>query len=66
MFLVHSNQDDNAKRFESQRYYLPRGIIKNYNIIINRKKLYVPGCVGQFKNPGDAIVANESMFDLTI
>ena len=37
--LVYSNQDDNAERFKSRRYYLPKGIIKNYNVIINRKKL---------------------------
>ena len=36
--LVYSNQDDNAKRFKTQTYYVPKGTIKNYNII-NRKKL---------------------------
>ena len=35
--LVHSNQDDDSKRFRSWRYYLPKGIIKNYNVIINGK-----------------------------
>ena len=38
--LVHPNQDDNAKRFNAGKYYLPKGIIKNYNIIINRKNFY--------------------------
>ena len=38
--LVYSNQDDNAKGFKSQRYYLPKGIIKSYNIIINGKDFY--------------------------
>ena len=38
--LVYSNQDDNSKRFEAKRYYLPKGIIKNYNVIINRKNFY--------------------------
>ena len=33
--LVYSNQDDNSKRFKTRRYYLPKGIIKNYNVIIN-------------------------------
>ena len=33
--FVHSNQDDDPKRFKSQIYYLPKGIIKNYNVIIN-------------------------------
>ena len=27
-------------RFKTQRYYLPKGIIKNYNVIINGKKNY--------------------------
>ena len=36
-FLVYSNQDNNTKRFKSQRYYLPKGVTKNYNFIINRK-----------------------------
>ena len=35
--LIYSNQDDNGKRFKSRRYYLPKGIIKNYNAIINGK-----------------------------
>ena len=38
-FLVYSNADDNAKRYNAQRYYLPKGIIKNYEII-NRKNFY--------------------------
>ena len=37
--LVYSNQDD-AKRFKSRRYYLPKGIIKNYNMITNGKNFY--------------------------
>ena len=39
-FVVHSKEDDNTKRHRAQRYYLPNGIIKNYNIIINGKKFY--------------------------
>ena len=35
--LVYSNQDANAKKFNARKYYLPKGIIKNYNVIINRK-----------------------------
>ena len=38
--LVHSNVGDNIQRCRAQRYYLPKGIIKNYNIIINGKKFY--------------------------
>ena len=33
-------QDANAKRFNARKYYLPKGIIKNYNIIVNRKNFY--------------------------
>ena len=32
--LVHSNKDDNSKRFKTRRYHLPKGTIKNCNIII--------------------------------
>ena len=38
--FVHSNQVDDSKRFKSQIYYLPKGIIKNYNVIINGKNFY--------------------------
>ena len=38
--LVFSNQDADHERFKSKRYYLPKGKIKNYNFIINRKSLY--------------------------
>ena len=27
-------------RFKTRRYYLPKGLIKNYNVIINGKKIY--------------------------
>ena len=32
--LVYANEDDDFKRFKTRRYYLPKRIIKNYNIII--------------------------------
>ena len=35
---VYSNQDDNAVTFKTRRYHLPKGIIDNYNIIINNVK----------------------------
>ena len=35
--LVYINQGNNAKRFNVQKFHLPKGIIKNYNVIINRK-----------------------------
>ena len=38
--LVYSNQDDNSKRFKAKAYYLPKGIIDNYNVIINGKNFY--------------------------
>ena len=34
------NRDNDIKRFKPRRYYLPRCVIKNYNIIINGKKIY--------------------------
>ena len=38
--MVYSNIDDNAKRFKDERCYLPKGIIKSYNIMINGKILW--------------------------
>ena len=38
--LVYKNDANNAKRFNAQKYYLPKGKIKNYNLIINGKNLY--------------------------
>ena len=38
--LVNSNQEGNIKRFKTQRYYLPKGIIDNCNLIINGKNVY--------------------------
>ena len=38
--LVYSNQDDNAKRIKTRRYYLLKGISDNYNVIINRENFY--------------------------
>ena len=39
-YSVYPNQHTNAKRFKYWRYYLPKGIIDNCNIIINGKKFY--------------------------
>ena len=33
----------NAKRFNARKYYLLKGIVKNYNIIINWKNFYDQG-----------------------
>ena len=38
--LVCSNFSNDGKRFSVRRYYLPKGIIKNYNIIIDWKNFY--------------------------
>ena len=38
--LVYSNQDNDAKRFKTQIYYLREGIIMNNKVIINGKNLY--------------------------
>ena len=38
--LIYLNRDNDVKRFNAQRYYLHKGIIKNYNAIINGKNFY--------------------------
>ena len=38
--LVYTNQDAHAKRFKAKIYYVPKGIIDNYNVIISGKNLY--------------------------
>ena len=38
--LVYSNQDAASKRFKAKRYYLPKEIMDDYNLIINEKSLY--------------------------
>ena len=40
--LVYSNQDANAIKFKARRYYLPKSITKNYNVIINGENFYEP------------------------
>ena len=37
---VYTNHGDNVKRFNPWKYYLPKGTIKNYNVIINAKDFY--------------------------
>ena len=36
--LVYSNEHAASKTFKAKRYYLPKDMIKNYNVIINEKK----------------------------
>ena len=38
--LVYSNKNENEKRYKARSYYLPKGVIRNYNIIINGKNFY--------------------------
>ena len=38
--LGHSNQNDNSTRLKAQRYPLPKGVIKNYKVIIDGKSFY--------------------------
>ena len=38
--LVYSNHDNNANRFKAKVCYLLKGIMKNYNVIINGKNFY--------------------------
>ena len=38
--LIYPNVANNAKRHSAKKYYLPRGRIKNYNVIINGKNFY--------------------------
>ena len=33
-------KDGKAKRYRARRYYLPKGIIKNYNVSINGEAFY--------------------------
>ena len=38
--LAYTNVDDNTKRFNARKYYLPKDVIKNFNAIINQKNFY--------------------------
>ena len=38
--LVYTNEGKNAKKSNAQKYHLPNGINKNYNVIINGKNFY--------------------------
>ena len=38
--LVYPNRDNSVKIFNAEKYYLPKGIIKNSNVIINGKNFY--------------------------
>ena len=38
--LVYTNEANDAKRFNAGKYYLPKSIIKNHNVIIDGKNFY--------------------------
>ena len=38
--VVTLSADDYAKRYKAKRYYLPKVITKNFNVIINRKNFH--------------------------
>ena len=37
---VYLNRDSDVKQFKTRKYFLPKGIIKNYNVIIIGKNFY--------------------------
>ena len=49
LFLFYTNEDGNAKRFKAKMYYLPKGIIDNYKIIINGKNFFDQGIESDIK-----------------
>ena len=38
--LIYTNQDAASRKFKVKKYHIPKGIIDNYNVIINRKNFY--------------------------
>ena len=38
--LAYLNRNNDVKKFKALRYYLPKGIINNYSVIINGKNFY--------------------------
>ena len=38
--LIYLNRNTDVKWFDARKYYLPKGIIKYYNVIINTKNFY--------------------------
>ena len=47
--LVYTNEAKDAKKFNAGKYQLPKGIIKNHNVIINGKKVYGQTCDSDIK-----------------
>ena len=38
--FIYPNQNDSVRRFNDKKYYLPKDIIRKYNLIINGKNFY--------------------------
>ena len=38
--LIYLNKNKDVKRFSARKYYLPKSLIENYNIVMNGKKLF--------------------------
>ena len=49
LVLVYTNQNAASRRFKAKIYYLPKGIIDNYNVIINGKNVYDQGIDSDIK-----------------
>ena len=39
--MVYFNWNKNLKQYKGRTYYLPTGIVKNYNVTISEKNLFV-------------------------
>ena len=39
---VYSNQNTASRKFKTKRFYSPKGIIDNYNVIVHLKNVYDP------------------------
>ena len=38
--LVYLNQENDSKRFKAKKYYVPKGVVYIYNVIINGRNFY--------------------------
>ena len=47
--FIYTNEDHSSIRFKAKRYYLPKGIIDNYNVIINGKKILLSTNLFRYK-----------------
>ena len=57
--LVFTNEGNNATRFNAQKYYLAKYIIKNYNVIINGKNFYEQAIDSYIKRYEEIILLGE-------